>query len=185
MNNDNIFFDTSKLKYVGANVIIGKTVRIRHPELVEIGDNCIIDDFTYISTELRMGKSCHIASGVNISGGGGRVILGNYVAIAAGCSLHAATSDYISASLDYPSVPRDIRFGGYIDDIELKDFVLLGAHTVVMPGVILPEGFASAAKTIIRNKKYDNWSLYGGEDAGLICKRSHKKISKLKDEKIL
>jgi acetyltransferase-like isoleucine patch superfamily enzyme len=185
MNSDNIFFDISKLKYLGENVIIGKTVRIRHPEKVEVGDNSIIDDFTYISTELKMGKSCHIAAGVNISGGGGRVILGDYVAISAGCSLHAATSDYISASLDYPSVPDDLKFGGYIDDIEMRDFVLLGAHTVVLPGVILPEGFASAAKTVIRNKKYEEWSLYGGQEVGLICRRSHKKISKLKDQGIL
>ena len=45
---ENIFFDLSQLKKIGKNVIIGKTVRIRYPELVEIGDNVIIDDFTYI-----------------------------------------------------------------------------------------------------------------------------------------
>jgi hypothetical protein len=33
---DNIFFDVAKLKKVGKNVIIGKTVCIRYPELVEI-----------------------------------------------------------------------------------------------------------------------------------------------------
>ena len=47
---DNIFFNINDLKYCGKNVIIGKTVRIRYPHLVSIGDNCIIDDFTYIST---------------------------------------------------------------------------------------------------------------------------------------
>ena len=58
----NIFFDESKLKR-GSNVIIGKTVRIRYPELVEIGDNVIIDDFTYISTECRfmIGSTFHLA----------------------------------------------------------------------------------------------------------------------------
>ena len=43
---DNIFFNISDLKYIGKNVIIGKTVRIRQPEKVSIGDNTIIDDFT-------------------------------------------------------------------------------------------------------------------------------------------
>ena len=38
-----------KLKYVGENVIISNNIRIRHPEKVQIGDNCIIDDFNYIS----------------------------------------------------------------------------------------------------------------------------------------
>ena len=41
----NIFFDIKKLKKCGNNVTIGKTVRIRYPELVSIGDNVIIDDF--------------------------------------------------------------------------------------------------------------------------------------------
>ena len=50
----NIFFDKSKLKSCGTNVIIGKTVRIRYPQFVEIGDNVIIDDFTYISTSLKL-----------------------------------------------------------------------------------------------------------------------------------
>jgi galactoside O-acetyltransferase len=178
---ENIFFDLSRLKYLGKNVIIGKTVRIRHPELVEIGDNSIIDDFTYISTSMKIGKFCHIAAGVNISGGAGFVEMGNYVAISAGCSIHAASSDYISASLDYPSVPEELRFGGIIENIFFSDFVLLGAHSVVLPGVNLPEGFASGAKTIVRNKKYDSWSLYAGEDARLVCKRANGRINKLKN----
>ena len=41
---DNIFFDKKLLKKCGDNVIIGKTVRIRYPHLVETGDNVIIDD---------------------------------------------------------------------------------------------------------------------------------------------
>ncbi len=182
---NNIFFDLTKLKHLGQNVIIGKTVRIRHPELVEIGDNCIIDDFTYISTPMRIGKCCHIAAGVNISGGSGFVEIGNYVAISAGCSIHAATSDYISASLDYPSVPDELRFGGVTDNVKISDFVLLGAHTVVLPGANLPEGFASGAKTIVRNKKYDPWTLYVGEDAKLVCRRANKKINKLKELGVL
>jgi acetyltransferase-like isoleucine patch superfamily enzyme len=178
---DNIFFDLSRLKYLGNNVIIGKTVRIRHPEFVEIGDNCIIDDFTYISTPMKIGKCCHIAAGVNISGGSAMVEIGNYVAISAGCSIHAASSDYINASLDYPSIPKEIRFGGVAENVFFSDFVLLGAHSVVLPGVNLPEGFASGAKTIVRNKKYNSWSLYTGEDAKLVCKRPNRRISQLKD----
>ena len=69
MNSDNIFFDITKLKACGEHVIIGKTVRIRYPELVEIGDNVIIDDFTYISTPLKLHDNVHIAAGCKIIGG--------------------------------------------------------------------------------------------------------------------
>ena len=77
---ENIFFDLKKLKSCGKNVIIGKTVRIRNPELVEIGNNVIIDDFTYIS---------------------GHISIGNYVHIAASCSLQASKSKIILADLSF------------------------------------------------------------------------------------
>ena len=54
------------LKKCGTNVIIGKTVRIRYPHLVEIGDNVIIDDFTYISTSLKIHSYVHISSGCKL-----------------------------------------------------------------------------------------------------------------------
>ena len=40
---------------------IGKCVRIRNPENVSIGDNSIINDFTYISSNLELGKYFYIA----------------------------------------------------------------------------------------------------------------------------
>lgn len=61
---DNIFFHKSELKECGKNVIIGKTVRIRYPELVSIADNVIIDDFTYISTALVISDYVHISAGL-------------------------------------------------------------------------------------------------------------------------
>ena len=69
LKQDNIFFGINCLKSRGKNVIIGKTVRIRYPELVEIGDNVIIDDFTYISTSLKIENFVHISSGCKIIGG--------------------------------------------------------------------------------------------------------------------
>ena len=63
---ENIFFDLKKLKSLVRNVIIGKTVRIRYPELVEIGDNVIVDDFTYISVALKLHSNIHISAGCKI-----------------------------------------------------------------------------------------------------------------------
>ena len=105
---ENIFFDKSKLKYCGKNVIIGKTVRIRKPEECIIGDNTIIDDFAYISCVIEIGSNCHIASHVSISGGAGKFKMGNYSTISNHCSIHCASSDYSSVSLDLPSVPKEL-----------------------------------------------------------------------------
>ena len=173
---ENLFFDKRELKYCGEGVIIGKTVRIRYPDQVSIGDGTIIDDFCYISCSADIGKHCHIASHVNISGGGGRLKMGNYVGVASGCSLNIQSSDYLTASFELPSIPKALRFGGYGKMIYLSDHVLLGAHTVVLPDVILPEGTATTAQTIVRNKSYESWCLYSGPDAKKLLKRNNKKL---------
>ena len=163
MNEDNIFFDLSKLKFLGKNVIIGKTVRIRQPENVSIGDNTIIDDFTYISCAADIGKSCHIASGVSISGGKGKITIGDYSTVSNGCSIHCASSDYKKCSLDLPSVPPHQQFGGEIEDITLSSYVTVGAHSCILPGAAIPEGCAFGAYTMVKNSnKLLPYHLYVG-----------------------
>src|SRR5262245_49872251 len=132
---ENIFFDLSRLKYLGKGAIVGKAVRIRHPEQVSIGDGTIIDDFTYISGSVEIGCFSHIGPQCTISGGLGKLVVGNYVGISSGCSIHLASSEYCAASLDLPSVPEEIQFGGEVGEVEFADFVLLGANSTVLPGV--------------------------------------------------
>ena len=159
----NIFFDLSRLKYVGKNVIIGKTVRIRQPEKVSIGDNTIIDDFTYISCAAEIGNNCHIASNVSISGGKGKLFMGNFSTISNGCTVHCASSDYRKCSLDLPSVPEKYQFGGELADIHISDFVTIGSHSCILPGASLPEGTAFGAYTLIKaNKTLSPYHLYVG-----------------------
>jgi galactoside O-acetyltransferase len=168
---DNLFFDLKRLKYLGAGAIVGRAVRIRQPERVSIGDHTIIDDFTYISAALETGRYCHIASQVCISGGRGALRLGHFVGIAAGSTLHTASSDYLGASFDLPSIPAEFQFGGVCEDLVFEDHVLLGAQTVVLPGVHLPEGFACAAHTVIRKRDYMPWTLYGGYECQRLYRR--------------
>jgi acetyltransferase-like isoleucine patch superfamily enzyme len=176
---DNIFFDKSKLKYCGKNVIIGKTVRIRKPEEVSIGDGTIIDDFTYISCGMTIGKNCHIASNVSVSGGEGHLTMGDYSTISNHCSVHCASSDYGEVSLDLPSVPKDLQFGGEVGDVQLGDFVTIGAHSCILPGSKIPNGFACGAFSLVKNKEYQDYSLYAGIPIKLIGKRDRKKINYL------
>src|SRR5262249_37447355 len=94
---DNIFFDLKKLKKIGKNVIIGKTVRIRYPELVEIGDNVIIDDFSYISTALKIENYVHISSGAKIIGGRNCTVgFAPFSTLAPNVTLAAGSDDYMA-----------------------------------------------------------------------------------------
>lgn len=164
---DNIFFNKSELKYLGRNTIIGKTVRIRKPYDVTIGDNSIIDDFTYISVGMDIGNNSHIASNVSISGGqyGARFIMGNYSTISNGCSIHCASSDFKECSLELPSIPKDEHIGGVFSDIQLGNYVIVGAHSCILPGVVVPDGVAFGAYTLVKpNIKLLPYHLYVGID---------------------
>lgn len=171
---DNLFFDISRLKYCGKNVIIGKTVRIRKPEECIIGDNTIIDDFAYISCPIEIGKNCHIASHVSISGGKGKFKMGDYSTLSSHVSVHCASSDYTETSLDLPSVPEEEQYGGYVEDVEIGDYVVIGSHSVILPGVLIPDKVACGAYTLMNKKEYEELGLYVGIPSRFLKKRIEK-----------
>lgn len=172
---DNIFFDLSRLKKKGNNVIIGKTVRIRYPELVEIGNNCIIDDFTYISTSLVLEANVHISSGCKIIGGrDAEVIFREYSTLAPGVVLAAGSDDY-TEGLATPMVPHELKGNIQIGTIEIGRHSIVGSNTVVLPNVHFGTGAAVGALSLVKNDLAD-WSLYAGIPAKLIKKRNKDQI---------
>jgi acetyltransferase-like isoleucine patch superfamily enzyme len=177
---ENIFFDLKKLKYLGEGCIIGKTVRIRQPEKCIIGDGTIIDDFTYIAPEIQIGKHCHIASNVSIGGGASKFTMGNYSTLSNGVSVHCASSDYSKVSMDLPSIPKDIQFGGEIQEIYIEDFVTVGAHSCILPGVYLPRCTAFGAYSLIVKKNYLAFGLYAGIPCKLLKYRDSDQFEKVK-----
>lgn len=168
---DNIFFDKKRLKHCGTNVIIGKTVRIRKPEECIIGDNTIIDDFAYISCPIEIGNNCHIASHVSISGGKGMFTMGNYSTLSSHVSVHCASSDYSQTSLDLPSVPPEEQYGGFVEDVFLGNYVVIGSHSVILPGVNIPDYVACGAFTLMNKKDYQELGLYVGTPSRFLKKR--------------
>ena len=179
---DNIFFDLSKLKSCGANVIIGKTVRIRYPELVEIGNNVIIDDFTYISTQLILHNNVHISSGSKIIGGqGAKVEMKEFSTLAPNVILSAGSDDYIGG-IATPMVPMKFKGNAVIGSITLNKHCIVGAGSVVLPNVVFDEGACLGALSLA-NKSLEEYSLYAGIPAKFIKTRNKKEIIEL--EKLL
>jgi acetyltransferase-like isoleucine patch superfamily enzyme len=163
MAEENIFFDTSKLKYRGNNVIIGKTVRIRYPELVELHDNVIIDDFVHISAELIMQEHSFIESHVSIMGGKDyQVRLGKHAGIGGFSALRCVNVDYHSGiQLNHC---RDLLKFDNQGDIILEDHVLIGCHNSLFGGITLGEGVRTAEYTRITHN-LEPWQLYYGASA--------------------
>lgn len=169
--NKNLFFDLRKLGSCGENVIIGRTVRIRYPELVHLGDNCIIDDFTYISTALRLVGFVHIAAGCKLIGGRKcTVTMGEFSTLAPNVVLSAGSDDYHNG-IATPFVPElykgDVEYG----DITIGRHCIVGTSTVVLPAVTFGEGASVGALSLVKSD-LKPWTLSAGIPARRIGKRN-------------
>jgi acetyltransferase-like isoleucine patch superfamily enzyme len=172
---ENLFFDKSKLKHCGKNVIIGKAVRIRAPEKTSIGDNVIIDDFTTITGEVTIGDYVHIGPGCVLAASSGSIIMEPLSGISAGSKIYAGSSSYVSCGLDMPTIPKEHQYNVIIENVILRSSSLVGANGIVLPGVELPEGFAMAANLIARKKiDFKPWHLLLDNDGKQIRRRGIK-----------
>ncbi len=179
--NENIFFNINDLKHCGKNVIIGKTVRIRYPHLVSIGDNCIIDDFTYISTELELQGYNHISSGCKIIGGANsKLIMKPFSTFSPNVVIAAGSDDYLSG-IATPMV--DIEFKGNVEygTVSIGRHSIIGTGSVILPNIIVNDGATVGALSLV-NKNLDEWALYAGVPVKKIKIRDKGKILELENQ---
>src|SRR6266576_722822 len=113
--------------------ILSNNIRVRYPEKFHIGDYSVIDDFSYFSTKITIGKYCHIASGCSIAGGKDfSFSLGDYSSISSGVKIWCRSNDYANDLVILN--PENIDF----NDKEIKGDVNIGAmcgvgtNTVIM-----------------------------------------------------
>lgn len=172
---DNIFFDITKLKSCGKNVIIGKTVRIRYPELVEIGDNCIIDDFTYISTALKIEGYVHISSGCKLIGGPkAKVIMEKFSTLSPNVVIAAGSDDYIGG-IATPLVPMEFKGSVIYGDVLIGKHCIIGSNSVILPNVTLYEGASVGALSLVKND-LEEWKLYARIPARILKDRDREAV---------
>ena len=178
---ENIFFDVSKLKSCGTNVIIGITARIRYPELVEIGDNVIIDDFTYISTPLKLHSNTHISSGCKIIGGKNAFVeMFPFSTLAPNVVLSAGSDDYLDG-IATPIVPLKFKANSIVGKIIINKHCIVGANSVVLPNVTFKDG-ATLGALSLANKDLDEYTVYAGIPAKPLKAREKLNILKLEQK---
>jgi len=177
----NLYFDLHRLKACGQNVIIGLAVRIRYPEIVEIGDNVIIDDFCYISTGLKLHSNVHIASGCKIIGGrSASVEMRPYSTLAPNVVLAAGSDDYIGG-IATPMVPLEPKGNYEVGKILIGRHSIVGENSVVLRNVTFGEGACLGALSFAKDD-LDPWTLYAGIPARAIKPRAKEKILSLESK---
>jgi acetyltransferase-like isoleucine patch superfamily enzyme len=175
----NSFYDPDEiesigLKSYGNNVFISRKAHFYNPGSISLGDSVRIDDCCLLSADI------------------GRIIIGSYVHISAYCSLFGKNgivikdfvglSPYVlvlSASDDFrgeylgpsPVVPKEFShiWGG---EVVINKHVLIGAKSIIMPKVVIREGCAIGAMSLV-NRDTKEWGIYVGIPARYLRKRSN------------
>ena len=149
------------MKKLGEGSIIYPSAKIVRPEVIEIGPNCMIDDFAFIfgGTGIRIGSYVHIASFVSVIGGG-ELVIGNYAAVAAGARLITGTDQYQGGSRMSAALPIDQR-NVRLDRIVIGKDAFVGTNAVVHPGVTIGEGAIIGSCSLVL-RDCDPWTIYTG-----------------------
>ena len=156
-------------KSIGNNVLISRKASIYGAEYMSIGDNVRIDDFCILSGNLLIGDHVHIAAYVALYGGIEGIEIHNFAGVSARTIVYAVSDDYTGEGMTNPTVPdkyRKVTHGKVI----ICKHALIGAGSIVLPGVTLGEGSSFGAISLI-NKNADEWSINVGIPSKKISSR--------------
>ena len=156
-------------KLLGVDVKISDRASIYNADQIEIGDYSRIDDFCVVSGQVTIGRNAHIAPHCLVAGGEPGLVIEDFCGLAYGVMVFTQSDDYSGATMTNSTVPKKYK-------TEVKQPVLIrrhsivGAGSIILPGVTLKEGTSVGAMSLIR-KSTEEWSIYVGNPAVKIKNR--------------
>jgi galactoside O-acetyltransferase len=156
--------------FVGENVKISDRSSLYDVGLMSIGDNSRVDDFTVLAGKITIGRNVHIAVFCNLAGGRAGISMADFSGLAYGCHLIAQSDDYSGRTMTNPTVPAAFKNETSLP-VDVGRHAILGANSVVLPGVTIEEGVSCGAGTIF-TKPTEPWSIYVGAPAKRVKARS-------------
>jgi acetyltransferase-like isoleucine patch superfamily enzyme len=166
------------LAHVGEDVIIRPLAKIVSPEAISIGDSVMIDDFVLIAGHVKtvIGSFIHISCFASCTGSG-ELTLGDFVSLSSGTRVFTGNDDYLGGSLANPTVPPEFR-SPVRSYVHIKKHVIVGANTVILPGVTIEEGVAIGANSLVK-VDCEPWTVYAGCPARPLKARPSERMMEL------
>jgi acetyltransferase-like isoleucine patch superfamily enzyme len=169
---------TLNFAQVGQDVQIWPQAKIISPEVISIGDSVIFDDFVLLmgGRSTILGSFIHISSFTSVIGGG-ELVMEDFTTLSSGIRLFTGTDDFLGGSLVNSAVPHPYRLP-IRTFVHIKKHAVVGANSVVLPGVTIGEGVAIGANSLV-NKDCEPWTIYYGSPARPMRSRPKEKILEL------
>ncbi len=156
-------------KFVGRDVKVSDKASIYNCDQIEIGDYSRIDDFCVISGRIKIGRNVHITPMCLVAGGELGLVIEDFVALAYGVKLFTQSDDYSGETLVNSTVPAEFKKEIKLP-VSIGKYCILGAGTIVMPGVTVGEGTSVGAGSLVL-KSTDSWGIVAGIPAKKIKDR--------------
>ncbi|MFM5686599.1 hypothetical protein ACET70_17365 [Aeromonas caviae] len=156
---------------LGSNVLISDKASIYGASRILIGHNVRIDDFCVLSAGeggIEIGNYIHIAVYSSLIGAG-KITLSDFCNISSRVAIYSSNDDYSGEYMTNPMVPIEYTKVTHTN-VTLGKHVIIGSGSVVLPGVILFEGAAVGALSLI-TKDCEAFGIYIGSPAKKIKNR--------------
>lgn len=156
---------------LGQNVLISDKASIYGFSRIRIGSNVRIDDFCILSAGeggISLGSYIHIACYSSLIGKG-QIILDDFANLSSRVSIYSSNDDYSGNHMTNPMVPSEFTNVDH-RPVSIGRHCIVGSGTVILPGVVMEEGSAVGALSLV-NKNCDSFATYAGVPARLIGER--------------
>ncbi len=167
-------------KKVGINIQIAKNSTIIGLDNISLGNNIRIDGGVTLacaSGYLNIGNYIHIGGNCHLACAGG-VELNDFSSLSQGVKIYSASDDFSGEFFTNPTVPKEF-LNVRKETISIGRHVIIGAGSVVLPGVNIGEGSSIGALSLI-TKSLSEWGIYGGIPVKKIKERKRDILKKEK-----
>ena len=176
------FLTVAELEHLGiefgADVQVDPSVRFIGAENIRLGSHVRIDAGVHITAAalVTIGNHVHIAAAAHLFGGAGIEVC-DFAGLACGVSLFSLCDDFSLGYLTNPTVPAKYR---HVDEgkIVVGRHAIVGAGSVVLPGVNVGEGASIGALSLV-NKDIPSFAIVHGNPARRFGTRDEQRLRSL------
>lgn len=149
----------------GKNVMLSDKASYYNCKNIHLGSNIRIDDFCVLSAGvggIDIGNYVHIAVFSSLIGAG-NISLADFSNISSRAAIYSSNDDYSGAAMTNPTVPTEFT-NVQSADVKIGRHAIIGAGSIILPGVILEEGVAIGALSLVK-KDCQAFGIYMGSPA--------------------
>ena len=155
----------------GGNVLISDRASFHNCANISLGNNVRIDDFCVLSAGaggIDIGNYIHVAIFSSLIGAG-NISLADFSNISSRVAIYSSNDDYSGKVLTNPTVPPQFANVEHAD-VRIGRHVIIGAGSIILPGVTLEEGVAVGALSLVKTD-CKSFGIYAGVPAKRIGER--------------